>query len=169
MCLIAWIRALITTIVLASYSPLGLAIDHREPDSGHVGHLAISLFIGRRTRVAASQQFDVSKTYAETTAGFSRWCWRRGSGRHRPLLPKATRGSYTRCTRPLKTPPCALIWLNATSGREEFTFGGFSRIRELTARSASESRVSFEAEAGFRPAILAVIAAKSSSRFATLT
>ena len=60
MCLIAWIRALITTIVLASYSPIGLAIEHGEPDSGHVGHLAISLFIGRRTRVAASQQFDVS-------------------------------------------------------------------------------------------------------------
>jgi len=58
MCLIAWIRALITTIVLASYSPL--AVGHGQSDSGRVGHLAISLFIGRRTRVAASQQFNVS-------------------------------------------------------------------------------------------------------------
>ena len=55
-----------------------------------------------------------------------------------------------------------------TSGRDKFTFDGFSRIRELTARSASESSVSFAAEAGFRLAILDVIPAKSSSRFATL-
>lgn len=53
MCLIAHIRVLITTLVLASFSPFGL-------DVGHPGHLAISLFIGRRTRVAASQQFDVA-------------------------------------------------------------------------------------------------------------
>ena len=58
MCLIARIRVLITAIVLASYSPL--AVGHGAPDSGHIGHLAISLFIGRRTRVAASQQFNVS-------------------------------------------------------------------------------------------------------------
>jgi hypothetical protein len=47
-------------------------------------------------------------------------------------------------------------------------FDSSSRIRELTARSASDSRLSFEAEAGFRFAILDVIPAKSSSRFATL-
>lgn len=58
MCLIAWIRVLITTMVLASYSPL--AIGHGEPDAEHVGHLSISLFIGRRTRVAAAQHFSVS-------------------------------------------------------------------------------------------------------------
>ena len=74
MCLIAWIRTLITTMVLASYSPFGLAIHHGEPDSRHVGHLAISLFIGRRTRVAASQQFDVSNRaifYSPAAAGDS--------------------------------------------------------------------------------------------------
>ncbi len=60
MCLIAWIRALITTIVLASYSPL--VIGHGQPDAERVGHLAISLFIGRRTRVAASQQFNVTNS-----------------------------------------------------------------------------------------------------------
>jgi hypothetical protein len=60
MCLIARIRALITAVVLASYSPVGLAIGHESPGSGHAGHLAISLFIGRRTRVAASQQFDIA-------------------------------------------------------------------------------------------------------------
>jgi hypothetical protein len=60
MCLMTWIRALITTIVLASHSPLGLVIDHGEPESGRGGRLAISLFIGRRTRVAASQHFDVT-------------------------------------------------------------------------------------------------------------
>jgi hypothetical protein len=58
MCLIAQIRALITTLVLASYSPLGIA--HGPHDLGHGGHLALSLFVGRRTRVAASEQFDVS-------------------------------------------------------------------------------------------------------------
>jgi hypothetical protein len=55
-----------------------------------------------------------------------------------------------------------------TSGRDRFTFDSSARIRELTARNASESRASFEAEAGLRPAILDVITAKSSSRFATL-
>lgn len=71
MYLIAWIRALITTLVLASYSPLGLAIDHGEPDSGQVGHLAISLFIGRRTRVAASQQFNVTNSANYLASGRS--------------------------------------------------------------------------------------------------
>lgn len=60
MCLIARIRVLITTLVLASYSPFGLVIGHAQADLGHGGHLAISLFIGRRTRVAASQQFDIA-------------------------------------------------------------------------------------------------------------
>ena len=49
---IAHIRILVTTLVLASYSPFGY-------DAGQPGHLAISLFIGRRTRVAASQEFQV--------------------------------------------------------------------------------------------------------------
>jgi hypothetical protein len=62
-----------------------------------------------------------------------------------------------------------LIWPKATSARDKFTFDGFSRTRALTARSASESRVSLGAAAGFRLAILDVIPAKSSSRFATLT
>jgi hypothetical protein len=53
--------------------------------------------------------------------------------------------------------------------RDKFTFDSLSRNRELTARKASESRVSLAAEAGFRVAILAVIPAKSSSRFATLS
>jgi hypothetical protein len=61
MCLIAQIRALVTTLVLASYSPLAIA--HGSPDLGHTGHLAISLFVARRTRVAASQQFDVANYY----------------------------------------------------------------------------------------------------------
>jgi hypothetical protein len=61
-----------------------------------------------------------------------------------------------------------LTWPRATSGRDRFTSDSSSRIRELTARSASDSRLSFEAEAGFRFAILDVIPAKSSSRFATL-
>jgi hypothetical protein len=58
MCFIAQIRALVTTLVLASYSPVGIA--HGSPDLAHTGHLAISLFVARRTRVAASQQFDVA-------------------------------------------------------------------------------------------------------------
>jgi hypothetical protein len=60
MCLLARIRTLITALVLASYSPVGLAIGHESPDSAHGGHLALSLFTGRRTRVAASQQFEVA-------------------------------------------------------------------------------------------------------------
>src|SRR5262245_23546114 len=58
MWLIAQIRVLITVVVLAGYSPFGF-------DTNHPGHLAISLFIGRRTRVAASQHFDVS-SYRES-------------------------------------------------------------------------------------------------------
>jgi hypothetical protein len=58
MCLIARIRVLITTIVLASYSPLAVA--DGQPDPSRAGHLAMSIFIGRRTRVAASQQFNVA-------------------------------------------------------------------------------------------------------------
>ncbi len=58
MCSIAQIRALITTLVLASYSPLAIA--HGPDAMAHTGHLAISLFVARRTRVAASQQFDVA-------------------------------------------------------------------------------------------------------------
>ncbi len=65
MCLIAWIRAVITTIVLASYSPL--VVGHGQPGAERVGHLAVSLFIGRRTRVAASQQFNVTNYSGHTT------------------------------------------------------------------------------------------------------
>lgn len=60
MCLIARFRALVTALVLASYSPFGTALLPAESGSGHAGHLAVSMFIGRRTRVAASQQFDVA-------------------------------------------------------------------------------------------------------------
>lgn len=66
MCLIAYLRALVTTLVLASYSPVGIA--HGSPDLGHTGHLAISLFVARRTRVAASQQFDVASRPCLLTA-----------------------------------------------------------------------------------------------------
>jgi hypothetical protein len=68
MCLIARIRALITVMVLASYSPMGLAIGHESPEPGHGGHLALSLFIGRRTRVAASQQFEVASRVCVSAA-----------------------------------------------------------------------------------------------------
>ena len=61
MCLIVRIRVLVTAIVLASFSPVGLATGHGQPDGGHGGHLAVSLFIGRRTRVAAAEQFDVNR------------------------------------------------------------------------------------------------------------
>jgi len=52
MCLFARIRALLTLIVLASYSP--------APDVGS-GHLGLTLFIARRTRVAAIEQFEPTK------------------------------------------------------------------------------------------------------------
>jgi hypothetical protein len=61
MCLLARIRAVITAVVLASHSPVGAAIDHAHP--AHPGHLAVGLFVGRRTRVAASQAFNVSNGY----------------------------------------------------------------------------------------------------------
>jgi hypothetical protein len=57
--LIARIRVLFTLIVLASYSPLGVAI-HRADIGG--GYLGISLFTGRLTRSAATQQFEPTKT-----------------------------------------------------------------------------------------------------------
>ena len=53
MYLIAQIRVLITVLVLASCAPYGF-------DADHPSHLALSLFVGRRTRVAAAQQFDVA-------------------------------------------------------------------------------------------------------------
>ena len=54
-------------IVLASHSPVGLALGQLETNWGaHVAHLGISLFVGRFTRVAAAQQFD------PTRAGISR-------------------------------------------------------------------------------------------------
>ncbi|HET9862006.1 MAG TPA: hypothetical protein VFP37_01075 [Steroidobacteraceae bacterium] len=58
--LIARMRVLITAVVLASYSPFGLGLGCDEGGSGHAGHLAISIFVGRRTRVAASQHFEVT-------------------------------------------------------------------------------------------------------------
>ena len=60
MCLIAWIRVLITTLVVAGYAPCGHAFGLGDAELGRAGHLAVSIFIGRRTRVAASQQFDVA-------------------------------------------------------------------------------------------------------------
>jgi hypothetical protein len=60
MCLSAHIRVLITTVVLASYSPLGHAIGIGDAELGRAGHLAVSLFLNRRTRVAASQHFDAT-------------------------------------------------------------------------------------------------------------
>ena len=56
MYLIAQIRVLITVLVLASCAPYGF-------DADHPSHLALSLFVGRRTRVAAAQQFDVTNNY----------------------------------------------------------------------------------------------------------
>jgi hypothetical protein len=58
--LVAPTRALITAVVLATYSPFGLALGDADAVSGHAGHLAISIFVGRRTRVAAAQHFDVT-------------------------------------------------------------------------------------------------------------
>ncbi len=56
---VAQIRALFTLIMLASYSPLGVA-DHQESCGGYLG---ISVFTGRFTRIAAAQQFDPTKAH----------------------------------------------------------------------------------------------------------
>jgi len=57
------IRALVAMIVLASHSPVGLALGQLETDWGaHVAHMGISLFVGRFTRVAAAQQFEPTQT-----------------------------------------------------------------------------------------------------------
>ena len=61
MYLIARIRVLFTLIMLASYSPLGVAVHHMTDHSAPVGYLGISLFTGRLTRAAAAQQFEPSK------------------------------------------------------------------------------------------------------------
>jgi len=45
------IRAVIAALVLVMHAPLG----------GEFGHLGISLFVGRFTRVAAAQQFDPTR------------------------------------------------------------------------------------------------------------
>jgi hypothetical protein len=76
MCLLATIRILLTTLVLASYSPYGF-------DAGQPGHLAISLFIARRTRVAASQEFQVG---SQAVSAFPRstLVFPRSFGTHRP-------------------------------------------------------------------------------------
>jgi hypothetical protein len=56
------IRAFITLIVLMSHSPLAVAFEHAHSTGApHVGHFGITLFIGRRTRVAASELFDLTK------------------------------------------------------------------------------------------------------------
>jgi alkylation response protein AidB-like acyl-CoA dehydrogenase len=52
------IRALTTLLTLASWSPVAFAA--HSPGPPHPGHLGITLFIARRTRVAASQQFDIA-------------------------------------------------------------------------------------------------------------
>jgi hypothetical protein len=45
------IRAVIAALALVMHAPTG----------GEFGHLGISLFIGRFTRVAAAQQFDITR------------------------------------------------------------------------------------------------------------
>jgi hypothetical protein len=75
--LVAQLRALFTLIMLASYSPLGVAV-HRvvEQTATRAVHqvdrarprpefryLGISVFTGRFTRSAAAQQFDPTKAH----------------------------------------------------------------------------------------------------------
>ena len=76
---VAQIRALFTLIMLASYSPLGVAVhrvmEHSAPQGVHQvdsarpnpdfrgGYLGISVFTGRFTRIAAAQQFDPTKAH----------------------------------------------------------------------------------------------------------
>jgi hypothetical protein len=48
------IRALMTLVMLAAWSPVGVAIENEH----HASHLATSLFVARRTRIAAAEQFD---------------------------------------------------------------------------------------------------------------
>ncbi len=57
--LVAQFRALFILIMLASYSPLGVA-EQLEYGGGHLG---ISVFTGRLTRIAAAQQFDPTKAH----------------------------------------------------------------------------------------------------------
>jgi hypothetical protein len=67
MCLVVRIRALMTLILLATYSPVGIIVHPADEQPGfHLGHLAISVFTRRLTRVAAAEQFDF------TRAGVSR-------------------------------------------------------------------------------------------------
>jgi hypothetical protein len=63
MCFFARIRALLTLIVLAHYSPLALATHQlaEQPAPAFGGQLGISLFIARRTRVAATEQFEPAR------------------------------------------------------------------------------------------------------------
>jgi hypothetical protein len=63
MCFFARIRALLTLIVLAHYSPLALATHQfsEQPLPAFGGQLGISLFIARRTRVAATEQFEPTR------------------------------------------------------------------------------------------------------------
>ena len=56
MSLVARIRAVITLILLATWSPVGFAF---SSDESHVGHFAISVFTRRVTRVAAAEEFDL--------------------------------------------------------------------------------------------------------------
>jgi hypothetical protein len=64
MCFFARIRALLTLLVLAHFSPLALAThqsaEQPVPTFGG-GQLGISLFIARRTRVAATEQFEPTR------------------------------------------------------------------------------------------------------------
>ena len=61
MSLVAQIRAVITLILLASWSPVGFAF---SSDESHVGHFAISVFTRRVTRVAAAEEFDLARAGA---------------------------------------------------------------------------------------------------------
>jgi polyisoprenoid-binding protein YceI len=67
--LVARIRVLFTLIVLATYSPLGIAMHRvtdgvdgaRPPAEFRGGHLGFSMFTGRYTRLAATRQFDTTQ------------------------------------------------------------------------------------------------------------
>jgi hypothetical protein len=62
MLLLTRIRASIALLVLMSHSPLAVAFEHAHAAGlPQVGHLGITLFVGRRTRVAASELFDLTK------------------------------------------------------------------------------------------------------------
>ena len=76
MSLVARIRALITLILLASWSPVGFAF---SGDESHVGHFAISAFTRRHSRAAAAEEFDLMR--AGVSRCPSRYVRRTSAGR----------------------------------------------------------------------------------------